>query len=257
MSVRRTQRADGTHIITKRRTDVPADFFAAEARGLRLLREAGGLRVPDVFEVGEQGIVIEDLGQGTRADDYWQRAARGLATQHAQVSEHFGLDQRGFCGDTPQDNTPDADGWRFFGERRLLPQMRRARDGDRIETADGRAIEQVCQRLPQLIPEMPPVLLHGDLWSGNLHVCADGAPALIDAGAAHYGWAEAELAMMTLFGAPPAAFFAAYAEQAELRDDWRERIPIYNLYHLLNHVNLFGAGYLASLRGALAACAKA
>lgn len=88
-----------------------------------------------------------------------------------------------------------------------------------------------------------------------MHACANGEPALIDAAAVHCGWAEAELAMLTLFGLPPTEFCDAYAEHAPLRHDWRERAPLYNLYHLLNHVNLFGAGYLPALRAALARCA--
>lgn len=245
---------DGRGAITKRRKGAPAGFFEAEARGLGLLRNAAGLRVPDVFEIGAEHIILEDLGRGTPAADYWVRAASGLAVQHSHHGERFGLGHNGFCGDSPQDNTQDDDGWRFFAERRLLPQMRRARDRGRIEPRDAHAIESVCSRLRELVPDLPPVLLHGDLWLGNLHVCGDGSPALIDAGAVHYGWAEAELAMLTLFDSPPDAFFHAYAEHAPLRRDWRERAPVYNLYHLLNHVNLFGAGYVASLRSAMAAC---
>lgn len=252
---RHSRLADGRHAFVKQRCDAPAGFFEAEARGLAVLRDSGALRVPEVFEVNNYRIVLEDLGSGPPASDYWQRAGAGLATQHCVSGACFGLDYAGFCGDSPQDNTPDADGWRFFAERRLMPQMQRASNHGLLEKRDVMAIERLCTRLRQLVPEMRPVLLHGDLWSGNLHVCSNGSPALIDAGAVHYGWAEAELAMLTLFGAPPAAFFNAYGQLAPLRHDWRERAPLYNLYHLLNHVNLFGAGYLWSLRSALSTCA--
>lgn len=242
-------------MVIKQRRDVPADFFGAEARGLAALRDARALRVPEVFEVRDDRIVLEDLGQGSRAPDYWQRAGAELASQHSITGTCLGFDHDGFCGDSRQDNTPDEDGWHFFAERRLLPQVRRARDGGWIDARDVAAIESVCLHLRERVPDMPAVLLHGDLWSGNLHVCGDGGPALIDAGAVHYGWAETELAMLTLFGSPPPVFFEAYAERASLRNDWRDRAPLYNLYHLLNHVNLFGASYVPTLRAALAACA--
>jgi len=245
---------DSWRAIVKQRGDVPADFFRAEARGLRALREVQALRVPEVFEVEDDRIVLEDLGAGPRAHDYWHRAGAGLARQHSVIGTRFGFEHDGFCGDSPQDNTPDDDGWHFFAERRLLSQMRRARDGELINARDVSAMESVCADLRECVPDMPAVLLHGDLWSGNLHVCGDGGPALIDAGAVHYGWAEAELAMLTLFDSPPSAFFDIYAEHAPLHRGWRERAPLYNLYHLLNHVNLFGAGYLPGLRAALARC---
>ncbi|MGN6191843.1 MAG: fructosamine kinase family protein [Rhodanobacteraceae bacterium] len=254
--MQRTTLPDGTRIIIKQRRDAPAGFFHAEARGLAALRDAHALRVPEVLEAADDRIVLEDLGDGTRATRYWQRAGAGLARQHCSIGTHFGFNHDGFCGDSPQDNTPDDNGWRFFAERRLLPQVRCARDGGLIDTHDALAIESLCSNLRERIPDMPPVLLHGDLWSGNLHVCANGEPALIDAGAVHHGWAEAELAMLTLFGSPPGEFFDTYAEHAPLRADWRERTPLHNLYHLLNHVNLFGAGYLPSLHDALSACGR-
>ncbi|MGH8151863.1 MAG: fructosamine kinase family protein [Rhodanobacteraceae bacterium] len=249
----RIQLPDGRRAVVKRRDDAADGFFLAEARGLAALRGAHGLRVPEVWAVDERHIVLEDLGDGAPSGRYWRQAGAGLARQHAAAGAHFGFDHDGFCGDSPQANTPILDGWRFFAECRLLPQVHRARDHDDIGEGDVVAVERLCARLRERVPEMPPVLLHGDLWAGNLHVCGDGAPALIDAGAAHYGWAEAELAMLTLFGSPPSAFFDAYAEGAPLRVDWRVRAPLYNVYHLLNHVNLFGAGYLPALRNALSA----
>lgn len=252
--LRREKLTDGRRVVVKRRSGAPPGFFAAEARGLAALRHARALRTPAVHELGDDFIVLEDLGDGRRAHDYWLRAGTGLATQHSVAGARFGFDRDGYCGDSPQDNRPTEDGWQFFAECRLLPQMRRARDGGVIEPADVTCIERLCLHLHERIPAMPPALLHGDLWSGNLHVCGDGSPALIDAGAVHYGWAEAELAMLMLFGAPRESFFRAYAEHAPLDSNWRDRAPLYNLYHLLNHVNLFGAGYLPSLRAAMAAC---
>lgn len=247
----RLQLADGRRAICKRRGDMPPSFFAAEAAGLRALAASGGLRVPAVYALGEDHIVIEDLGRGSPAPDHDHEAGRGLARQHATAGERFGFGHAGWCGDSPQDNTPDDDGHRFFTERRLLPQARRARDAGRLERADVTLAESLCTRLAELVPPQPPALLHGDLWTGNLHCDEHGAPALIDAGAVHYGWAEAELAMLTLFGTPSPALFDSYAERAPLALDWRERAPIYNLYHLLNHLNLFGGGYLGAVRRVL------
>ncbi|HZP67644.1 MAG TPA: fructosamine kinase family protein [Rudaea sp.] len=252
--------ADGSHRLAlggrrafvKLRRARPADFFAAEARGLAALAATRSVRVPDVLAVWRHGIALEDLGNGVATPAAWERAGRGLAALHRVRRERFGFEAPGWCGDSPQDNTPDADGFRFFVERRLLPQARRAFDAGLLGRADLERVHAVCGRLRERLPDRPPVLVHGDLWLGNLHVCGDGGVALIDAGAAHAGWAESDLAMAILFGEPPGVFFDAYAEAAGIDREWRSRAPLYNLYHLLNHLNLFGAGYLGAVRSVLA-----
>lgn len=242
---------DGRSAWLKRHAERPASYLAAEADGLERLRAAAGLRIPRILGMDGSQLLLEDLGRGTPAADFAQSAGFGLAEQHRVTDTRFGLPHDGWCGDGFQDNTPAADGHRFFAERRLAPQARRALDDGRLEAADMDRIERICGRLPDWIPAQPPALLHGDLWLGNLHCCADGRPALIDAGAVHFGWAEADLSMLVLFGEPEPRLFTAYAERASLRGDWRERAPLYNLYHLLNHLNLFGAGYLGAVRSVL------
>jgi len=242
---------DGRHVVVKRRRAAPPDFFAMEAHGLELLRAADALRVPLVHAVTADTLVLEDLGSSRAKAAAWERAGRALAHLHAQTAPTFGLDRDGWCGDSPQVNTLTSDGWRFFAECRLLPQGRRARDAGRLTKTELDALERLCLDLPARVPSQPASLVHGDLWTANLHACGDGELALIDAAAVHYGWAEADLAMLTLFGAPRAAFFAAYEEAAGIDAGWRTRAPIYHLYHLLNHLNLFGAGYLDGVRAAL------
>jgi len=249
--LRHTRGQDDNAVVVKIRHGAPPGFFDAEARGLAALAASRTLRVPRVLAVGTRGIVLEDLGTGRPSDDDWERAGAALARMHATTSDHFGFDADGWCGDSPQDNTRDADGYRFFAERRLLPQGTRAAASGLLEANDRHALDRVCDRLADLIPKAPPALVHGDLWIANLHACANRELALIDAGAVHHGWAEADLAMLTLFGEPPPTFFAAYETESGADASWRERAPLYNLYHLLNHLNLFGASYLGAVRAVL------
>lgn len=201
--------------------------------------------------VFDDAIVLEDLGSGRADRAAFERAGRRLAQMHRHRAPTFGLDRDGWCGDSPQRNSRTGDGHRFFAECRLLAQARRAFDAKKLSPPELRALERLADDLPNRIPAQPASLVHGDLWTANLHACADGELALIDAAAVHYGWAEAELAMLTLFGEPPAALFAAYEAEAGIDSSWRARAPLYNLYHLLNHLNLFGAGYGEAVRGAL------
>jgi fructosamine-3-kinase len=233
------------------RRGAAGDFFAAEARGLAVMAATESLRVPRVLAVRTEGIVLEDLGNGRPQHSDWERAGANLARMHRLIGESFGFDADGWCGDSPQDNTRCASGHRFFAERRLLAQAERARANNLLDERDSQCVERICGQLKHLVPDAPPVLVHGDLWTANLHACASGELALIDGGAVHYGWAESDLAMLTLFGEPPSPFFAAYESEAQIDSAWRERAPLYNLYHLLNHLNLFGSGYLGSVRATL------
>jgi fructosamine-3-kinase len=242
---------DGERAIAKIRRRAPPGFFDAEARGLAALRGSQTLRVPKTHAVGADGIVIEDLGAGRASTTDWERAGENLARMHQPTAEQFGFDTDGWCGDSSQDNARCADGHRFFVERRLLAQAKRARATGLLDQDDVRHVDRICESLADIVPVMPAVLIHGDLWSANLHACANGELALIDAGAVHHGWAEADLAMLTLFGEPPSSFFAAYEAKSGVDREWRRRAPIYNLYHLLNHLNLFGGGYLGSVRAVL------
>src|SRR5207344_1750478 len=126
----------------------------------------------------------------------------------------------------------------FYGSARLDHQARLASDQGRLGTSDRRAIDRLIVRLPDLIDEPPdgPSLIHGDLWSGNLHRDPAGRPALIDP-SAYFAHREAELGMMTLFGGFAPEVFAAYDEEWPLEPGWRDRTVIYQLYHLLNHLN--------------------
>jgi len=238
-------------VVVKRWPGAPADFYSAEATGLATLAGAGALRVPRVLALEPERLVLEDLGEGAPKEKFWTIAGEGLAAQHALRNDRFGFKRDGYCGATPQANAWMDDGWAFFADHRLRPQARRALEGGHLVADDGDAIERICLRLSDLIPAQPASLLHGDLWMGNLHCCSDGVPALLDAGAVHFGWAESELAMLTLFGSPPDAFWRAYGANSTLANDWRDRAPIYNLYHLLNHLNLFGGSYLAGVREVL------
>ena len=249
---RRLVTESGRTVFLKTNHHVPPDLFPAEAAGLRALAAPRCLRVPDVLSVGERHLLLEDLAPAERAADYWTRLGHGLAALHRVVWPAFGFESNNYIGSTPQPNTEMEDGYAFFGRQRLVFQADLAERNGLLPAESRRKTESLAARLKDYIPEQPASLIHGDLWSGNLLSDSDGLPALIDP-AAHYGWREADLAMMTLFGAPPDEFFAAYCEVTPLPPGYRRRFPIYNLYHLLNHLNLFGAGYLGQVEAVLRA----
>ncbi len=241
--------ADGREVLIKwNRASLPG-MFTAERRGLELLASADALRIPAVLAHSEAAddcpafIVMEWLGRGSSTTAVAEALGRGLAAQHRTTAETFGLDHDNFCGSNAQINTPIGDWVMFFGERRLGYQMELARSRGRLPGRRGDRLEKLIAELGNWLPLQPPAsLLHGDLWGGNWLVTATGEPALIDP-AIYYGHREADLAFTELFGGFPTAFYQAYQSAWPLESGYEERKPLYNLYHLLNHLNLFGESY--------------
>jgi protein-ribulosamine 3-kinase len=236
------QTISGRSFFLKTNPGAPEDMFEREAEGLAALGVQDGPRVPIPLSFGDDYLLLEDLSPGPRRADYWLEFGRQLARLHNHISPRFGFPHDNYIGSTPQPNPWTADGYVFFAEHRLLFQAQLARQHGLMEWSQVVRVERLAARLPELIPNQPASLIHGDLWSGNAITDHTGSPALIDP-AAHYGWAEAELGMTNLFGSFPLEFYAAYQEERSLDIDFWERFPLYNLYHLLNHLNLFGRGY--------------
>lgn len=250
-SVALIEAADRSRVVVKEASGAPPDLFAREADGLTLLRSVPAApRAPEPLAVGATFLVLEYLEPSPRVPRAWENFAGGLAALHARIGPAFGAVADNYLGPSPQSNTTTEDGHRFFARERLAPQLAWARSQGWLSDEDVRSGERLMQRLPDLIPAQPASLIHGDLWSGNVIAGPGGALCLIDP-AAHFGWAEADLAMTTLFGGFSDTFYDAYGAARPLDPGWRDRIPLYNLYHLLNHLNLFGASYRFEVRSIL------
>ncbi len=231
-------------------------MFAAEAMGLARLAGTKTLRVPTVyaFADGEDRepayILLEwiEPARDTSHPDDGAALGRGLAALHRATDAAYGLEHDNYCGATPQINGRLESWIAFFGERRLGFQMELATQKGHMNRERRRRLERLIARLGEWIDEaaVRPSLLHGDLWGGNWMTGANGEPVIYDP-AIYYGDREAELAMCHLFGGFPDEFFRAYDEAWPPDPGRDERLPLYQLYHLLNHLNLFGEGYGSSV----------
>jgi protein-ribulosamine 3-kinase len=221
-------------------------MFEAEAAGLKELAGSATLRVPIPLCAGVAGaqayLVLEHLDLGGRAASGPIQAGRLLAAMHRATRAEFGWVRDNTIGATPQPNTSDPDWPRFWARQRLGFQLAlAARNGHKTLQHPG---EVLLGWLPDLLDHTPaPSLLHGDLWGGNLNYTQDGEPVVYDP-AVYYGDREADLAMTELFGGFGDEFYAAYREAWPLDPGYATRRDLYNLYHILNHLNLFGSGYL-------------
>ncbi len=220
--------------------------FEAEALALEEIAATRTLRVPRVLAHGVADghgyLLLEWIDLVPSGD--WVAAGRQLAALHGHSDDRYGWPRPNAIGASPQPNTPSTDWAEFYRERRLRPQFALARTNGLSGLAAQEAV--ACRASDALLSgHAPPAsVLHGDLWRGNLSFDCSGVPVVFDP-ATYHGDAETDLAMTRLFGGFAEAFYRAYADVRRPAAGERERLPLYELYHLLNHANLFGGGYVA------------
>ncbi|WP_309398033.1 fructosamine kinase family protein [Cerasicoccus maritimus] len=239
----RVEDASGQTYFVKLNEDTASVMFSAEARALKAIAAVGAIRAPHVIAQGHTKqrafLVLEDLDFGGAPLD-WSAMGEQLAALHRKVSDRFGWPESNFIGSTPQQNAW-ADDWpTFFREQRLRPQFSIARRRGAPIRGDTAFLNIVDDLLAGHTPE--PSLLHGDLWGGNAGHDSAGNPVIFDP-ASYYGDRETDLAFTHMFGGFPPSFYAAYEGAWPLPDGYERRAEIYNLYHVVNHANLFGGGY--------------
>ncbi|MBK8969580.1 MAG: fructosamine kinase family protein [Saprospiraceae bacterium] len=230
-------------------------MFRTESQGLALLGASRSIRTPKIFGHGSTAdghayLVLEYVKPGYRNRLFWEHFGRGLANLHGNTSALFGFAHDNFIGRLPQSNSRHTTWAEFYAEERLWPQMLLARELGYFDAATEQQLDRLCKNLGWRCPEEQPALCHGDLWSGNFLCDAAGLPVLIDP-AACFAHREMDLAMSRLFGGFDPAFYSAYTEAWPLEPGFDERVEIYQLYYLLVHVNLFGGGYVDSVRSVL------
>ncbi|MEV8506683.1 fructosamine kinase family protein [Actinoplanes sp. NPDC051475] len=230
----------------------PENFFATEAAGLRWLREAGAVPLPEVFVALDDLLALEWVEPGAASRPAAERFGRELAELHRAGAASFGADWTGFIGPLPQDNTPSAGPWgEWFAERRLRPYLRISADRRALSAADVALVERILAGIDSYGGDEAPARIHGDLWPGNVLWAADGRAWLVDP-AAHGGHRETDLAQLALFGGAPhlETIISAYREVWPLSEGWRERVALHRLHLLLVHTAAFGEAYRGAVRAA-------
>jgi len=222
-------------------------MFEAESEGLAEIDASNSLRVPRPVcsgMLGDQAYLVLDyldIGPGSAKAD--ELLGRQLAAMHRTTQSRYGWRRDNTIGSTPQVNSQEYDWVTFYREHRLRFQLDLAGENSTGGSLLRRG-EQLLEKLPVFFASYrpQPSLLHGDLWGGNHATLRNGTPVIFDP-AVYYGDREADLAMTELFGGYGPGFYAAYREAWPLDPGYRVRRDLYNLYHVLNHLNLFGGGY--------------
>ncbi|WP_224488812.1 fructosamine kinase family protein [Robertkochia flava] len=225
-------------IVLKTHSDPYPGMFPAEAKGLNLLSRSDTFRNPEVYLDSEAYLIMEYISPGAPQQVKGNQLGNALAGLHRNTAALYGLDHDNYIGSLPQSNRQHKNAAEFYVQERLLPQFEMAIN----KGYTFRGLDNFLQKLEVLIPEEPASLINGDLWSGNYMVSEKAEPCLIDP-AVSYASREMDLAMMALFGGFPKNHIPAYNEVYPLTPLWEQRIPLWQLYYILVHLNLFGSGY--------------
>lgn len=246
---------DGTVLFMKSNALSALDNFKAEAQGLEAIRNTGAIGVPEILGVGTNAgasfLLMEYISGAPRVKNYWEVFAAELAAMHrSDVSTFFGFPNDNWIGSRKQINRKNDSWIAFYRDCRLQPQFEAAKTY--FTASDRRKIEYLLSHLDHfLIEPERPSLVHGDLWSGNKITGNDGKCWLIDP-AVYYGHPEVDIAMTELFGGFDGRFYEAYKEAGGMEPGYADRRDLYNLYQLLNHLNIFGGGYYGAVMRAVA-----
>ncbi len=250
----RVQTNDGDYFLKWNKAGLYPQMFKKEAKGLNLLRNTGEIKVPEVIGFDEDEnytvLVLEFIKSSNRISGFWEDFGKSLARMHNHHNKYFGLDHNNYIGNLPQSNKQHDNWIDFFVEERLEKQISMARDSNRIDNSTVNRFGKIYRHLGDFFPVEKPSLVHGDLWSGNYMVSDDGKACIIDP-AVYFGHRLMDLGMSKLFGGFSSELYDAYNEIHPLENNWREAIEICNLYPLMVHVNLFGGGYLSSVKSIL------
>lgn len=238
--------SDGLSVFLKVSPQFP-DMFMKEANGLRELEKAKAIRIPQVLHADEEILILEYLPAVSPANrkKFFEEFGRQFAAMHRHSHSLFGFYEDNYIGSTPQKNKPQMNSWQeFYWTNRLLFQFRLAEENGYADSSLRKYFLQLEKNFAGIIPDdgEPPALLHGDLWGGN-YLCTENDTQVIIDPAVYYGHREADLGMTLLFGGFGDSFYSAYNEAYPLQPGWQERMEVYKLYHLFNHLNLFGDGY--------------
>ncbi len=220
-----------------------------EANGLSELQKSGAIKTPKVVAVTGEYLILEFIKSGKRSKDFSKTFGRQFANLHKTTADKFGFYEDNFIGSTPQINITLYSSWKdFFWNNRLLYQFKLAEQKGYSNSEMLGLFNKLEKVYHSIIggAEEPPTLLHGDLWGGNYIADCNGDPVLIDP-AVYYGNREADLAMTKLFGGFNSEFYSAYNEEYPLANGWEYRLNLYMLYHVLNHLNIFGVGYYSQV----------